>query len=62
LRWCALRPPLITLGFFQYLALSVTLLVAALYYGDPIQAHQRITFGLIWAALVVFSIDELKRK
>jgi chloramphenicol-sensitive protein RarD len=55
----ALRLPLTTLGFFQYLAPSLTLLLAIFVYGEPFRPTQVITFGFIWAALIVFSVDGL---
>jgi chloramphenicol-sensitive protein RarD len=56
----ALRLSLTTLGFFQYLAPSLTLLLAIFVYGEPFRVSQAITFGCIWAALVVFSLDGLR--
>ncbi len=56
----ALRLSLTTLGFFQYLAPSLTLLLAVFVYGEPFRASQAITFGCIWAALIVFSLDGLR--
>lgn len=56
----ALRLSLTTLGFFQYLAPTLTLLLAIFVYGEPFRASQAVTFGCIWAALAVFSIDGLR--
>ena len=53
----ALRLPLTTLGFFQYLAPTLTLLLAIFAYGEPFRASQAVTFGCIWLALTVFSWD-----
>lgn len=53
----ALRLPLTTLGFFQYLAPSLTLLLAIYVYGEPFRASQAVTFGCIWLALLVFSAE-----
>jgi chloramphenicol-sensitive protein RarD len=58
----AMRLPLVTLGFFQYLAPSITLLVAAYYYDEPMRGTQWVTFGMIWAALVVFSSEAWFRR
>jgi chloramphenicol-sensitive protein RarD len=55
----ALRLSLTTLGFFQYLAPTLTLLLAIFVYGEPFRASQAVTFGCIWAALIVFSLDGL---
>ena len=53
----ALRLTLTVLGFFQYLAPSITLLLAIFVYGEPFQANQAVTFGWIWLALVIFSAE-----
>lgn len=58
----ALRLPLTTLGFFQYLAPSITFLLAIYVYGEPFQASQAITFGCIWLALLVFSLEGLHQQ
>lgn len=53
----ALRMPLSILGFFQYLAPTLSLLLAVFVYGEAFRAHQFVTFGLIWLALAVFSME-----
>ncbi len=58
----ALRLSLTVLGILQYLAPTVTLLVAVYYYGEPLQNSQWITFGCIWLALVIFSGEGLYHK
>ena len=58
----ALRLSLTTLGFFQYLAPTLTLLLAVFVYGEPFRTSQVVTFGFIWAALAVFSLDALARQ
>ena len=55
----ALRLPLTVLGFFQYLAPSLTLLLAVFVYGEPFQISQIVTFGCIWLALIIFSTEAL---
>jgi chloramphenicol-sensitive protein RarD len=55
----ALRLPLTVLGFFQYLAPSLTLLLAVFVYGEPFRMNQVVTFGCIWGALVIFSAEGL---
>jgi chloramphenicol-sensitive protein RarD len=53
------RLPLSTLGFFQYLAPSMTFLLAIFVYGEPFHTRQFLTFGCIWLALVIFSLEAL---
>jgi len=55
----ALRLPLSTLGFIQYLAPTITFLLAIHVYGEPIRASQFLTFGCIWVALLIFSTESM---
>ncbi|CDL85708.1 EamA family transporter RarD [Xenorhabdus szentirmaii] len=48
-----------TLGFFQYLAPTLMFLLATLVYGEKIGSERLITFGFIWAALLLFTLDAL---
>jgi chloramphenicol-sensitive protein RarD len=52
--------PLITVGFFQYLAPTLTFLLAVLVYGEAFTAAWAVTFVLIWSGLVVFTVDSLR--
>lgn len=53
----AIRIPLSTLGFIQYIGPSLMLLMAVFVYGEPLELYKGATFGLIWLALVVYSVD-----
>ncbi|MCZ6619545.1 MAG: EamA family transporter RarD [Gammaproteobacteria bacterium] len=55
----ALRLSLSALGFFQYLAPSITFGLAIFVYGEPFRLSQTVTFGCIWLALVIFSMEGL---
>jgi chloramphenicol-sensitive protein RarD len=55
----ALRLPLITLGFVQYLSPCITLFLAVFLYHEPFGGPQYITFAGIWAGLVIFSLEAL---
>ncbi|PHM36331.1 EamA family transporter RarD [Xenorhabdus innexi] len=48
-----------TLGFFQYLAPTLMFLLATLVYGEKIGSDRLVTFGFIWAALILFTLDAL---
>ncbi|SFU50493.1 EamA family transporter RarD [Xenorhabdus koppenhoeferi] len=48
-----------TLGFFQYLAPTLMFLLATLVYGEKIGPDRLVTFGFIWAALILFTLDAL---
>lgn len=57
----AMRLPLTTLGFIQYLAPSCALMLALFVYGETVSSERWLTFALIWAALLVFSFEGLYR-
>ena len=56
----ARRLTLTTLGFFQYLAPTLALLLAVFLYGEPFGSAYAVAFGFIWCALAVFTIDSLR--
>jgi len=48
-----------TLGFIQYMTPSIQLLIGVYLYHEPFTSTHNITFGLIWAGLMIFSINSL---
>lgn len=56
----AKRLRLTTLGFFQYLAPSLQLLLGVLLYHEPFTLTHGVTFTLIWIALAIYSITALR--
>ncbi|WP_028116556.1 EamA family transporter RarD [Ferrimonas senticii] len=61
----ATRIPFYLLGMLQYIGPTFMLLMALLVFNEPFKAEQTVTFGCIWAALVLMSIDAVltaKRK
>lgn len=56
----ARRLRLTTMGFLQYLAPSLTFLLAVLVYDEPMSLARGLTFAAIWAGLVLYSIDVLR--
>jgi chloramphenicol-sensitive protein RarD len=46
--------PLSTMGFFQYLAPSLQLLVGVAVYHEPFPIHKLVAFVLIWSAIALF--------
>ncbi|NRA69754.1 MAG: EamA family transporter RarD [Gammaproteobacteria bacterium] len=58
----AIRIPLSTLGFIQYIGPSLMLLLAVFAYGEVFEPAKGITFAFIWLALVVYSIDGYKNR
>jgi|TARA_B110000971_G_scaffold217724_1_gene255175 chloramphenicol-sensitive protein RarD len=55
----ATRLPLTTLGFVQYLAPTITLLLAIFLYDETVPAIRWFTFSMIWLAVVIFSLENL---
>ncbi|MDH3518979.1 MAG: EamA family transporter RarD [Myxococcales bacterium] len=55
------RLPLTTLGMFQYLAPSLSLVIAVWLYAEPFTRVQAVTFTGIWIALAIYTLDLAKR-
>lgn len=55
----ARRLPLTTLGILQYVAPTLQFLLAVLVRGEPFEFGRAVSFGFIWTALAVFSVDSL---
>jgi chloramphenicol-sensitive protein RarD len=53
----AKRLRLATMGFLQYLAPSGQLLLAVAFFGEAFTRDHAISFGLIWTALALYSVD-----
>lgn len=53
----ARRIRMTTLGFLQYLAPSITLLMAVFGFGEPFTSVDFISFGCVWAALVIVALE-----
>ncbi|WP_252180432.1 EamA family transporter RarD [Endozoicomonas sp. 4G] len=53
---------LTTIGILQYLAPSISFLVGLFVYKEAVTQAQLITFGLIWLALIIFTLDGLRKK
>jgi chloramphenicol-sensitive protein RarD len=57
----AKRIPLSTVGFIQYLGPTLMLLIGVFLYGEPFTRAHAISFSLIWAALILYSISLIKK-
>ncbi|TQV82408.1 EamA family transporter RarD [Exilibacterium tricleocarpae] len=55
----AKRIQLTTLGFLQYIGPSLMFLIAVFIYGEPLTMDKSVTFGFIWMALVLVSLDAM---
>jgi chloramphenicol-sensitive protein RarD len=57
----AKRLRLSTVGLLQYTAPTGQLLLAVLFLDEPFGTGRAIAFGLIWVAVVIYSIDSFRR-
>lgn len=51
----ASRIPLSRVGFLQYIAPTLMLVLGVFVFGEPFTVVQAVTFGLIWTALLLYS-------
>lgn len=57
----ARRVRLSTMGFLQYIAPTLSLIIAVGVYHEPFGTVRLISFGLIWAALALVSLEMFRR-
>ncbi|RZM82564.1 EamA family transporter RarD [Leptolyngbya iicbica] len=58
----AKRLRLSTLGFFQYVAPSIQLMLGVFLYREPFTPTHLVTFGCIWMALAIYSATSLMQR
>jgi chloramphenicol-sensitive protein RarD len=58
----ATRIPLSTLGLMQYLTPSVQFILGLVVFREPMPAMRWVGFGLIWLALVLFTVETLRNR
>jgi chloramphenicol-sensitive protein RarD len=57
----AIRIPLSSLGVIQYVTPTVIFLLGITVFGESMPALRWLGFGLVWIALVVFTVDAWRR-
>lgn len=57
----ARRIPLSMIGFFQYLAPTISLLLGIFVFKEPFTATHLFSFCLIWVALIIFTVSQVRR-
>ncbi|NQU58070.1 MAG: EamA family transporter RarD [Rhodospirillales bacterium] len=57
--FAAKRLRLSSLGFFQYIAPTGHFLLAVFLFNEPFTDAHKITFGMIWLALAIYTIDSI---
>lgn len=55
----ARRLPLSMVGFLQYIAPSISFLLAVFVYGEQVESGKLITFVVIWIALLIFTLESI---
>jgi chloramphenicol-sensitive protein RarD len=55
------RVPMVGLGILQYIAPILQLAIGVLIFHEPMPTARLAGFGLVWAALVVFTVDGIRR-
>ncbi len=55
------RLPLVAIGMFQYIAPTITLLLATIVFHEAFTSAHASGFGLVWVGLIVFSVDSFRR-
>ena len=58
----AKRLPLSVMGFFQYIAPTITLILSLTVYGEAFTTNDIISFGFIWIALILYSYQIVKKQ
>ncbi len=53
----ARRIPLATMGILQYISPSMQLLLGVWWFGEPFDTGRMLGFGLIWTALLLYSLE-----
>ncbi|MBN7797416.1 EamA family transporter RarD [Parahaliea mediterranea] len=58
----ARRLNLSTVGFLQYMAPTIMLLLATGLFGEPFSDDKLVTFALVWCGLVIYSVDAVLQR
>jgi chloramphenicol-sensitive protein RarD len=58
----AIRVPMVTLGLLQYLTPILQFLLGIVYFHEDMPAGRWVGFGLVWVALVIFTVDSLRHR
>jgi chloramphenicol-sensitive protein RarD len=56
----AKRLKLSTVGLFQYLAPSISFVLAVALYGEPFTPAHAVAFACVWLALAIYTLDSLR--
>jgi chloramphenicol-sensitive protein RarD len=54
--------PLSLIGVLQYIAPILQFLLGVLLYGEPFTQSQAVGFGIVWVALVIFTVEGIQQR
>lgn len=54
--------PLSTVGFLQYISPTLSLIIGVAVYGESFTSDHAVSFGLIWTALLLYSLPAVLRR
>jgi chloramphenicol-sensitive protein RarD len=54
------RVPMVGLGVLQYVAPILQLACGVLLFHEPMPAPRLVGFGLVWIALIIFTVDGIR--
>jgi chloramphenicol-sensitive protein RarD len=54
------RVTLFTMGFLQYIAPTINLILGVFFFHETFTSIEFISFGFIWMAIVVFTFSHIK--
>ena len=55
------RIPLTAIGFLQYISPTIQLLLGVFAFHEPFTPDHAVTFGLIWTALLIYTVSRFSR-
>jgi chloramphenicol-sensitive protein RarD len=58
----ATRVSMTTLGLLQYLAPTIQFALGVVVFGEPMPALRWVGFGLVWLALVIFTVESVNHR
>ena len=58
----ATRVSLTTIGLLQYLAPTIQFALGVLLFGEPMPTMRWVGFGLVWVALVIFTVEAVNHR
>jgi len=53
------KVPLTTIGILQYIAPTIQFLIGVFIYDEPFTSGQLVGFGIVWIALIIFTVEGL---